>query len=124
MNKEKELTKRKPTRLKNFDYSSIGAYFITICVRDRMQILSDIIRTGLTPVGKTTNATVGDGLAPPEFEYTVKLKPCGEIAKEQLQLIEDRLQTVTVEDFVIMPDHIHAIVFLHNTAGGASPSLP
>ena len=120
MDKEKELPKRKPTRLKNFDYSSIGAYFVTICTRDRMNILSEIVKTDFTDTDKTTNSAVGEGLAPPEF--TVELKPCGEIAKEQLRLIEERFPSVTVEDYVIMPDHIHAIIFLHENAGGASPS--
>ncbi len=32
---EKELPKRKPNRLENFDYSSNGAYFITICTKNR-----------------------------------------------------------------------------------------
>ena len=89
------MPKRKPTRLKNFDYSSAGAYFVTICIRDRMHILSEI---------------------------TVKLKPCGEVVKDQLQLIEARFPSVTIEDYVIMPDHIHAVIFLHEKAGGASPS--
>ena len=68
---------------------------------------------------------VGEGLAPPDVappEITVKLKPCGEIAKEQLQSIETRFPDVTIEDYVIMPDHIHAIIFLHEKTGGASPS--
>ena len=69
---------------------------------------------------KTNGLAVGEGLAPPEI--TVKLKPCGEIVKEQLQLIETRFPGVTVEDYVIMPDHIHAVIFLHGKAGGASPS--
>ena len=120
MDNDKDLPKRKSTRLKNFDYSSVGAYFVTICVRDRMQILSEIVRTDLTSADKTIGIAVGEGLAPPEI--TVKLKPCGEIVKEQLQLIETRFLGVTVEDYVIMPDHIHAIVFLHKKAGGASPS--
>ena len=120
MDNEKELPRRKSTRLKNFDYSSAGAYFVTICVRDRMQILSEIVRTDLTSVDKTIVIAVGEGLAPPEI--TVKLKPCGEIVKEQLQLIETRFPSVTVEDYVIMPDHIHAVIFLHGKAGGASPS--
>ena len=120
MDKEKELPKRKPTRLKKFDYSSAGAYFVTICIRDRMNILSEIVKTDLTATDKTNGLAVGEGLAPPEI--TVKLKPCGEIAKEQLQLIEERFSSVTVEDYVIMPDHIHAIIFLHENAGGASPS--
>jgi REP element-mobilizing transposase RayT len=120
MDNDKDLPKRKSTRLKNFDYSSAGAYFVTICVRDRMQILSEIVRTDLTSVDKTIVIAVGEGLAPPEI--TVKLKPCGEVVKEQLQLIETRFPSVTVEDYVIMPDHIHAVIFLHGKAGGASPS--
>ena len=120
MKMDKELPKRKSTRLKNFDYSSAGAYFVTICVRDRMHILSEIVKTDLTDTDKTNGLAVGEGLAPPEI--TVKLKPCGEIAKEQLQLIETRFPSVTVKDYVIMPDHIHAIIFLHAKAGGASSS--
>ena len=109
MDKEKDLPKRKSTRLKGFDYSTEGAYFVTICVNDRKPILSEVIKTA-----------VGEGLAPPE--YSVKLKPCGEAVKEQLQHIENRFSSVSVEDYVIMPDHIHVIIFLHGKAGGASPS--
>ena len=120
MDEKKELPKRKPTRLKNFDYSSVGAYFVTICVRDRKRILSEIVKTEFTATNETTDSAVGEGLAPPEF--TVKLKPCGRVVKEQLQLIEKRFENVTIEDFVIMPDHIHVIIYLHEKAGGASPS--
>lgn len=129
MDKEKEFPRRKSTRLKNYDYSTPGAYFVTICVRDRMHILSEIVRTDLSSTDKTTgiavadetiDSAVGEGLAPPEI--TLKLKPCGEIVKEQLKLIETRFQGVTVEDYIIMPDHIHAVIFLHGKTGGASPS--
>ena len=85
-----------------------------------MQILSEIVRTDLTAADKTIGIAVGEGLVPPEI--TVKLKPCGEIVKEQLQLIETRFPSVTVEDYVIMPAHIHAVIFLHGKVGGASPS--
>ena len=45
MDKEKELPKRKATRLNNFDYNSVGAYFITICTQNRRCILSRIVGT-------------------------------------------------------------------------------
>ena len=131
MDNENELPKRKSTRLKNFDYSSAGAYFVTICIRDRMHILSEIVKTDLTITDKSNGLSVGEGLAPPDVEglappdvvgeglappeITVKLKPCGEIAKEQLQSIETRFPDVTIEDYVIMPDHIHAIIFLQSS---------
>ena len=37
-----ELKTRKPNRLKDYDYSQNGAYFITICIKDRKPILSQI----------------------------------------------------------------------------------
>ena len=117
MDKEKDLPKRKSTRLKNFDYSSAGAYFVTICVQDRMHILSEIKKADLPYCAP--ELTVGEGLAPPE--YSVKLKPCGEAVKEQLQHIENRFPSVSVADYVIMPDHIHAIIFLHGKAGREAP---
>lgn len=46
-----QLQKRKPNRLKNYDYSQNGAYFITICTKDRKPILSHI------PVGEDVVCT-------------------------------------------------------------------
>ena len=46
--------KRKSTRLKNFDYSTVGAYFVTICISDRKQILSEIIKTNSADTDKIT----------------------------------------------------------------------
>ena len=86
----------------------------------QVHILSEIVKADFTATDKTKGLAVGEGLAPPEI--TVKIKPCGEVVKEQLQLIEARFPSVAVEDYVIMPDHIHAIIFLHEKAGGASPS--
>lgn len=52
---------RKPTRIQNYDYSSVGAYFVTICTQDRKQILSEIICTNNPSVSETNNYAVGDG---------------------------------------------------------------
>ena len=43
MDKENGLPKRKPTRLNGFDYSTHGAYFVTICAENRARIFSDVI---------------------------------------------------------------------------------
>ncbi len=40
------MSTRKPMRLENYDYSTAGAYFVTICVKDRKPILSDIVEQG------------------------------------------------------------------------------
>ena len=48
MDREKELPRRKDLRLKDYDYSSKGAYFVTICTDDRKRLLSEIT---VPPVG-------------------------------------------------------------------------
>ena len=49
MDKEKELLQRKHPRLDNYDYSSAGAYFVTICTQNRRCVLSRIVGRGLAP---------------------------------------------------------------------------
>ena len=60
-----DLPMRKHVRLKEYDYSQNGAYFVTICTKDRRNILSDI---------------VGRGLAPAE----VRLTGCGRVVETEL----------------------------------------
>ena len=38
-----DLPKRKPTRLKGYDYSTPGMYFRTVCVKDREKLLGEIV---------------------------------------------------------------------------------
>ena len=47
-----EQRKRKPIRLKDYDYSSSGVYFITICTKDRKPILSRIVGDGVLDIPK------------------------------------------------------------------------
>ena len=98
------LSKRKPTRLKGYRYDRPGSYFITICVQDRRPILSKII--------------VGEGLAPP----AVCLTATGRLAEEQLEQLPIRFPAVTIDKYVIMPNHIHLILTLQAGTGGARPS--
>ena len=137
---ENTLPKRKSTRLRYFDYASKGAYFVTICTQERKQLLSEVFLPYSQIYPQTKCQPVGEGLAPPatfplfvpdDAVAKIQLKPCGEIAEKQLLLLEKRYPSVAIWDYVIMPDHIHAIIFLNNdtieetnlpNSGGASPS--
>lgn len=98
-----KLPERKRIRLPDYDYSETGAYFVTLCTEKRVRVLSDI--------------NVGQGLAPAE----IRLSRYGKIAKEQLLLLQERYEQVSVDKFIIMPDHIHMIIILENDTAGASP---
>ena len=79
-----ELPVRLKNRLKNFDYSQNGAYFITICTKGRVQFLSEIS---------------------PE-DARVALLPYGKIVESFI------LNEPKIIKYVIMPDHIHLVVLL------------
>ena len=101
--------KRKHPRLKTFDYSSNKYYFVTICTLNRQPIMSDIV------YDENNNAE-------PLLTQT------GKICEELLLQMERRFHGVTIEKYVIMPDHIHAVIaFSDNVVSeipqtaGASP---
>lgn len=98
-----ELKCRKANRLKDFDYSTNGAYFVTICTKDRKCTLSKI---------------VGDGSPIP------KNKLLGKITTEFIDCISDKYDMVRVDKYVIMPNHIHMIVFIDAEMFGTENPSP
>ena len=90
-----ELQARKPNRLENYDYSQNGAYFITICVKDRKPILSKI---------------VGDDAHIVPQKY-------GKIFEKYIRNVPE------IEKYVIMPDHVHLIIRINSgTMWASSPT--
>ena len=87
METENKLPERKPTRLENFDYNSVGAYFITICTEDRKQILSRIV----------------GGDVPDAPQETVKLLPYGIIAERFIKQLDEFYDNIAVDRYVITP---------------------
>ena len=81
---------RKWPRLRNYDYSSNGFYFLTICTEGRKSFLSEVIH-------------------PDHEEVGVKLSELGRIAESYLKTIPG------MDKYVIMPNHVHMII--HKTNG-------
>ena len=100
-----ELPKRKRTRLEGYDYSTPGVYFITICTNDRKELLSKII--------------VGDDA---HIVPQNNLSEIGMICDKYINNINIRYENATVDKYVIMPNHIHLIIFLHGTMRASSPT--
>lgn len=105
MNTQDKLPQRKHTRLKHFDYSSCGAYFITICTHNRQCILSRI--------------NVGGDV--PDAPQCVDLLPFGVIADRYIQQLNEFYDEITIDQYVIMPNHIHILLIVsYNGASGTS----
>ncbi len=91
-----DYPKRKPTRLKNYDYSSTGVYFITVCTQNKVNYFSDIV------------------ISNPNEPATIQLTRFGKIAEEQIKAINFKYADVDIENYVIMPNHIHMIISIFN----------
>ena len=107
MNVHSELPKRKRLRLKNFDYSTPGAYFITICTENRRKLLSQIV--GADVLGGPQNVT---------------LLPHGKIADKYINQLNEFYDDISIESYVIMPNHIHImlVVFDDGSSGTSTPT--
>lgn len=95
-----ELKIRKEIRLKNYDYSGNGLYFITICTKDKIPYLCEI---------------VGDGVLDVPHDKDIpqqKLKEYGIYANDQINEINSIYDKIKIIKYVIMPDHIHMIIFI------------
>ena len=95
-----QYSKRKPNRLEYYDNTSNGAYFITICVKDRKCILSRI--------------SVGaDSIRP----YQVLLTRNGQIVDKAIRSVPSHYDNVSVDHYVIMPNHVHLLLRIENGSG-------
>jgi len=98
-----ELLTRKQNRLPNYDYSSTGIYFVTICSNDRKNIFAEFDNKNI----------VGTGLVPVRIELT----KIGEIIDKQWRDIANHCHNVEIDEFIVMPNHIHGIIIINKQDG-------
>ena len=106
-----DTPQRKDIRLNNYDYSRNGAYFVTICTKNKMCILwdnNDKYRPISSNIEATEKQNVGTAIGRPRNK--IKLSEYGRYAKESLNNINDHYPMVYVDKYVIMPNHIHVIL--------------
>jgi hypothetical protein len=89
-----DLHHRHSIRLQNYDYANTGAYFITMCCQNRVNYFGEI-----------------------ENEKMI-LNEYGDIAHNELVKTSEIRTNVKLCEFVVMPDHIHAIMQITERMGG------
>jgi REP element-mobilizing transposase RayT len=98
-----DLPKRKPNRLPNFDYRTPGAYFITICTKDRKCLLWD---------------TVGASIARPQ------LSKYGLVVQKAICDISNHYPAISIDHYVVMPNHVHLLLQINTDADGRPMVAP
>ncbi len=84
---------RRSIRIKGYNYASSGAYFITICTNKHEQLFGEIVN------GK------------------MELNECGKIVQSEWIKTGILRSNIEIDAFIIMPNHIHGIIFIHDDSG-------
>jgi putative transposase len=84
----KSLPQRKSPRLKSYDYSQSGAYFITICSMNRQHLFGEI-ENGL-----------------------MSLSELGELVRDHWEDLPKHFPMIELDAFVVMPNHLHGILLI------------
>ena len=96
------LPKRKLIRIEDYDYSTPGAYFITVCVNDRKPILWNVGAATCRP----------------------NLSKIGTVVETAILQIPEHYPAVSVDKYCVMPDHIHMILSINTDEDGRQIAAP
>jgi putative transposase len=99
MSYEREMHRRRSIRLKNFDYTQAGAYFITLCIQDRRCIFGHI-------------------------EGEMILNDMGTIVTDAWEWLGRQYDHVGLDTYIVMPNHLHGIIILSEPGKGGSRTTP
>ena len=100
------LPKRKRNRLQSYDYSENGAYFVTICTKNKQKLFWNVGAISDRPHG------------------TVPLSEYGEIVQQAINEINNFRLEITVVNSVVMPNHVHLLLIFEQWENGRSEIAP
>ena len=92
MSEEVQRRRRRSIRVHGYDYSLAGAYFVTVVTQDRARLLGAV------------------------RDDEVRLSPAGEMVQAIWRSLPARFPSVVLDSFVVMPNHVHGVVFLTDEA--------
>jgi REP element-mobilizing transposase RayT len=81
---------RRSIRLKGYDYTALGAYFVTICTQDRVHMFGEVV----------------DG--------DMRLNPYGRVVDTYWSRVPRHFPHVTLDAWVVMPNHVHGIIVIND----------
>jgi hypothetical protein len=91
------MLRRRSIRLPGYDYAQAGAYFVALCTHGKECIFGEIV------------------------DDMVRLNKYGEIVREEWLRTAEVRSNVTLDEFVIMPNHVHGIIVIADAVRATSP---
>ena len=99
-----DTPRRKPNRLKDYDYSENGAYFITVCTKEKACLFWNVGASTARPDGMVT------------------LSAAGKTVEAAILNIPKVYSCVSVDKYAVMPNHIHMLLSIQACDGRAMPA--
>ena len=107
------LEQRKRLRLRELNYSEHNVYFLTLCCRDRKHLLGEIRKS-----------PVGDGVLDVPPAEAMVFTRAGKIVDEKIREMSEKFDGVSVEKYVVMPNHIHMLLAVEDGGGTSRTPSP
>ena len=101
-----DAPERKRTRLKNYDYSAPGSYFVTVCTRDKSHLLGRIVGNGACDIPH------------------IALSGYGKVLDGKIAFMAHRYPHISVDKYVIMPNHFHLLITIKEFSGALETAAP
>ena len=98
MTHDPDIHRRRSVRLSGYDYSSAGAYFVSVVVQGRLCLFGEVV----------------DG--------EMRVNGAGEMVRRVWEGMPERFAYVVMDAFVVMPNHVHGVVFLRQTVEATEAS--
>lgn len=97
---DENTPRRRELRLPNYNYAQSGVYFVTLCAQDRNCLFGEI------------------------NEVTICLNEYGQLAREAWWWLTRQYPYVLLDEFIVMPNHLHAILIIDSHRGGSRTAMP
>ncbi|MDR3001624.1 MAG: transposase [Fibromonadaceae bacterium] len=148
MKYDPNIHKRRSIRLRNFDYTNPGSYFVTICLNQRIPKIwlnaadmaynttahwQNIVVEHNTVAGQPRRAAPTIPMADINFDFPtfgmveneiILLNDAGKMAQQTWHEMAGHYSNIEIDEFIIMPDHIHWIITITANANNNPISLP
>lgn len=98
------LPRWKPLRLKDWDYSTRGLYFLTVCAKDHQPLFGRVVGGGVLDAPR------------------VALTEAGAAIERRISVINAHYRHVQIEQYVIMPNHLHLLVLVSGPSRTPAPT--
>ena len=99
MPQPRQMTARKAMRMRQFDYSSQGAYFVTIVTNNRLNLFGRV------------------------EDEEMKQNEAGTMVAKEYEALEQLFEGMGCLDYVVMPNHFHCLIYLDKDKGITLPEI-